>query len=92
MNLLKNVDDEVTDVPYRLLIVVDYLYHNDEIDYEGGLSFLDRLNHKLGVFHQEWDIQLMKDEIINSNNPQDKYLNTIGNMLSKATDRMYYGF
>jgi hypothetical protein len=34
----------------------------------------------------------MKDEIINADNAQNKYLNTIGNMLSKAGDRMYYGF
>ena len=92
MKLLQNVDDEVTDVPYRLLIVVDYIYHHDELNYEGGLSFLDRLNHKLGAFHPEWNIQLMKDEIINADNAQNKYLNTIGNMLSKAGDRMYYGF
>ncbi len=92
MNLLKNANDEVADVPYRLLIAVDYIYHNADNDYDDGLSFLDRLNNKLGAFHPEWDIQAMKTEIEHSLNPQSKYLKTVASMLSNASDRMYYGF
>ncbi len=92
MNLLKNSDDEVADVPYRLLIAVDYIYHNADNDYDDGLSFLDRLNNKLGAFHPEWNIQEMKTEIEHSLDPQGKYLKTIASMLAKPEDRMYYGF
>jgi hypothetical protein len=92
MNLLKNVDDEVTDVPYRLLIAVDYIYHHTDNDYDDGLSFLDRLNKKLGVFHPEWDIQSMKNEIEHSLDPQGTYTKTIAVMLANPADRMYYGF
>lgn len=92
MNLLKDANDEVTDVPYRLLIAVDYIYHNTDNNYDDGLSFLDRLNNKLGVFHPEWDIQAMKNEIEHSLDPQGTYLKTIADMLAKPEDRAYYGF
>lgn len=92
MSLLHDENNEVTDVPYKLLIAVDYIYHHNHNNYDDGLSFLDRLNQKLGQFHPEWNIQEMKQEIEHSLDPQGKYLSTIAKMLSNSADRMYYGF
>jgi len=92
LNDIMNLLHESTDVPYKLLIVVDYIYHHSDNDYDDGLSFLDRLHAKIGKFHPEWNIQEMKQEIEYSIHPEDKYLKTIANMLSNPADRAYYGF
>jgi hypothetical protein len=77
-------------VNWTHLLMVDYYYHHQENDYDEGLSFLDRLNHKLGRFHN-WDVNEMKVRIKNSENPVDEYLLAVSEMLADARDVFYYG-
>ena len=86
--ILREAGDNVT---FEHLIMVDYFYHNQNADYDDGLSFLDRLNKKIGRFHQDWDIELMKEQIIYSKYPIQMYLDTIQNMLRDRSDIAYYG-
>ena len=76
---------------YMILIIIDYTYHHDEEDYDGGLSFLDRLNEKLGEYHPDWNIDDFKNTIRNAKCPELQYLKTIEMMLEKEEDRFYYG-
>lgn len=83
-------EDELATV--QLLVKVDYVYHHHENNYDGGLSFLDRINRKLGRFQDNnWDIQQMKDQIRNSNNPHGEYMWVIGQMFSDVRNIAIYG-
>jgi hypothetical protein len=79
------------DPTWETLLMVDYMFHHQDNDYDDGLSFLDRLNHKIGRFHPEWNIEEYKDRIRNSNDPVAKYVHIVSNMLSDPTDVFYYG-
>jgi hypothetical protein len=73
------------------LLTIDHFYYHHETNYDGGLSFIDRINKKLGRFHPEWDITSMKNSIVSSKYPQNMYVNTILFMLSDPKDVLYYG-
>ena len=73
------------------LLTIDYFYYHHESTYDNGLSFIDRLNKKLGTFHPEWDIPAMKKYILESSNPSSVYVRTIQYMLSDSKDIVYYG-
>lgn len=88
-NLLANLgEDEAT---WETLLMVDYAYHNQDNQYDNGLSFLDRLNRKLGRFHPNWTVNEWKDSIRNSNNPTDEFIRIVSNMLENQSDVAYYG-
>ena len=74
-----------------ILLMVDYVFHHQNDNYDGGLSFIDRIHAKLGQHHPEWNVQVMKDAIRNANDPMDEYLFVIDTMLGDADDRVYYG-
>ena len=73
------------------LLMIDYFYHSHESNYEGGLSFLDRLSKKIGQFHPEWNIEDLKYIIQNANNPVAVYLDIVEYMLENPNDVFYYG-
>jgi len=82
--------NEVTPV-WSDLITLDYFYHNHCADYDGGLSFIDRLNKKIGQFHPNWDIEGFKHIIRQSDNPRQIYVDIIKYLLDDPHDVVYYG-
>lgn len=88
-NILNQLGEN--DPTWETLLMVDYVYHHQENDYEDGLSFLDRLNDKLGEFHPNWNVEGWKQDIRNSETPVILYLETIQNMLSDPEDVFWYG-
>jgi hypothetical protein len=74
-----------------ILLMVDFVFHHQDDDYNGGLSFIDRIHAKLGCFHADWDVQEMKDAIRNANDSVTEYLFVIDTMLGNADDRFCYG-
>lgn len=75
----------------QLILMVDYVYHHDDADYDGGLSFLDRLYKKLHGSHPNWNVNDMKDMIRNANDKHSEYMDMIENMLMTESDRVCYG-
>jgi hypothetical protein len=86
-----NEVSQTNSLNYMIMIIIDHIYHHNEEDYDGGLSFLDRLNKKLGEFHPEWNIEEYKNDIRNAQCPELRYIDIIEMMLEKEDDRMYYG-
>lgn len=74
-----------------ILLMIDFAFHHQDDDYDGGLSFIDRIHAKLGRFHPEWNVQNMKHTIRNANNPIEEYLFVIDTMLENVDGRLYYG-
>lgn len=73
------------------LLMIDYAYHNLDDDYDGGLSFFDRLNKKIGRFNENWDIEGFKTIVRNSNNPVDVYEDIVKYLLEDQSNIDYYG-
>ena len=47
-----------------LLIMIDYVFHHEDEDYDGGLSFFDRLHAKLSRFYTLfWEPESLKKTI-----------------------------
>ena len=88
-NDINNLGDNVCE--FDLLIKIDYCYYHQSNNYDGGLSFLDRINRKLGQFHPEWNIENMKNNIRNANDPCEEFIRTIDFMFSDIRDITYYG-
>jgi hypothetical protein len=82
---------ETTHPLWSDLITIDYFYHHHMKDYDGGLSFLDRIYKKLGQFHSEWNITDLKNSIRNAKNPVSVYSDIIQYLLSDPHDIAYYG-
>jgi hypothetical protein len=85
---ISNLGEALPDA--KLLLMVDYVYHHQDDDYDGGLSFLDRIQRKIGMF-KNWDIQNFKDTIRNANDKQAEYLRVINQMFHDTRDIMCYG-
>jgi hypothetical protein len=80
-------DDPSVDI----LLMVDFVFHHQDDDYDGGLSFLDRIYTKLRQFHPDWNVAVMKETIRTANDPVTEYLYVIDTMLGNADDRFCYG-
>ena len=87
--LMNNIADG--QATWRHLVAIDYAFNHNQNDYDDGLSFLDRLHRKLGQFHNEWNIEQMKNDIRNANQPMDRYKEVIELMLADPRDIAYYG-
>ena len=84
--------NEPEDITWKTLLMADYVYHHQDTDYDGGLSFLDRLSRKLGFrHHNEWNIQEFKDWVRTHENPQNAFVRIIDEMLEDPKDIDYYG-
>ena len=73
------------------LITIDYFYHHHMPDYDGGLSFLDRIHKKLGKFHPEWNIADLKSVVRHAQHPVSVYADIIAYMFNEPRDILYYG-
>jgi hypothetical protein len=73
------------------LLTIDYFYNHHSADYDGGLSFIDRLNKKIGHLHPNWDITGLKRIIRRSDSPQCIYVDIIKYLLDDRQDVFYYG-
>jgi hypothetical protein len=82
--------DEVTPI-WSDLLTIDYFYNHHCANYDGGLSFIDRLNKKIGHFHPNWDIEGLKRIIRGSSNPEHIYVDIIKYLLEDPHDVFYYG-
>jgi hypothetical protein len=73
------------------LLVLDYFYNHHMPEYDGGLSFIDRLVKKLGFRHKYWNADLIKSIINASEDKVATYLEIIQEMLEKEEDIACYG-
>ena len=87
---MDTIEDE-NNIPIETLVGVHYAYHKNDADFDGGLNFLDLLFKKLNKpFKLNWNVEEMKNQIRNSDNPQMAYLDLLRNILT--TDMTaYYG-
>jgi hypothetical protein len=76
---------------WRDLLIVDYFYYNHTADYDGGLSFFDRVNAKIGRFHPEWNIGEFKELVRTADNKEKTYNQIIQLMFMDPMDIEYYG-
>lgn len=71
------------DVDVKLLLTIDYAYHNTDKNYEDGLSFLDRLHSKLSKYYPlQWNINNLKNTIRSSNDPSCAFLDCLNEILT----------
>jgi hypothetical protein len=82
---------EPSDIEWKHLLMADYVYHHEDSDYDGGLSFLDRLQKKLGYRHPDWDIPTFKEWIVSHENQESAYQRIVMEMLENHEDVEYYG-
>jgi len=93
---IEKLEHEITNTPEEkvsplLLIKIDHFYNMHLDTYDGGLSFLDRINAKIGRFYPDWKIENMKDRIHSSSNPQLEYVGMISQMFAGKGMLAYYG-
>ena len=70
---------------WEVFLMIDYNNHHKDDDYDGGLSFINRIHKSLGWFHTEWNV----DELRNSIKTMADYLHTIAYMLDEEACSMY---
>jgi len=79
------------DVSFEELIKIDHAFHHADPLYDGGLSFIDRINDKIGRFHPNWNIENIKQYIRDSEKPSLEYILVISAMFSRPGMIAYYG-
>ena len=87
--MLFDLKDE--DVSFEELIKIDYAFHHTDPLYDGGLSFIDRINDKIGRFHPAWNIDNIKQHIRDAQNPQLEYILVVSAMFTRPGMIAYYG-
>lgn len=71
------------EVTVETLLMIDYAYHNEDQDYDDGLSFLDRLYKKLSMYFQiSWDVEYLKDLLRKSENPSEDFVAVLKEILT----------
>ena len=73
------------------LLALDYFYNHHMPEYDGGLSFIDRLIKKLGFGHKYWNAEHIKSVINESEDKVATYLEIIEEMLENEQDVACYG-
>lgn len=81
----------VNDITWETIMMVDYVYHHEEGDYNEGLSLLNRLAKKLGQFHPEWNLEEFRNRVQTNNNPMEEFGRVVQEMLNNPSDVAYYG-
>ena len=72
------VDFQVQDAfHWEVFLMIDYNNHHKDNNYDGGLSFINRIYDSLGWYHTEWNLEELRSSIKNTND----YMNTISDML-----------
>ncbi len=81
MDMLRNVQD--IDITPEVLLTIDYAFHNTDNNYDDGLSFLDRLHHKLSMYYPiQWNVANLKNIIRNSHNRSATFVDILNEILS----------
>jgi hypothetical protein len=83
--------DNLVNPTWKDLLIIDFRFCHEKPDYDGGLSFLDRLQQKLGKFHPEWNIEALKETIRSADSPQTEFIQVVSSMLSEQQEVTYYG-
>ena len=87
--VLNDLDDD--EVPIETIFGIYHAFHSHDENFDGGLGFLDRLWNKLYTpFYLDWNLDEMKNQIRNSNDPQETYLGLLRNTLTREMIA-YYG-
>lgn len=72
------------------LVMIDYAYHNEDENYQEGLSFLDRLYKKLSNFFEiSWDVEYLKDLLRKSENPSEDFIAVLKEILTQDMMECY---
>ena len=64
-----NEDPDNDDVPYELYCMIDQVFHHNEPDYRGGLSFFHRINKKVPKY-DERTLHMLENFIQNDEQSQ----------------------
>jgi len=75
----------------KQFIEIDYAYHKDDQDYNGGLSFIDRIFAKLSIFNPHWNLNEIKQHIMTADDRENAYLDRIIAMFDRPGMKEYYG-
>ena len=75
----------------KLLIEIDYAFHHDDQNYNGGLSFIDRIFEKIGRFHPNWNANEIKQNIMTADDRENAYVDQIIAMFDIPGMKEYYG-
>lgn len=79
--------DDIAENPFLTLediVRVHYCYSHDTADFDGGLNLFDALKRVLSEFYesaQTWDIEDMKKNIREAEDPEDAYMSTLESIL-----------
>lgn len=85
--VLRHVGDNITP---EILLMIDYAYHHTDENYDGGLSFLDRLYKKLILYYDiRWVLPNMKDSIRDAANPKTTFLDILNEILEDGMVNCY---
>lgn len=80
-DLITSNMNENDDVSLELIAMIDNAYHGEDPDYDGGLSFFNRLHWKLSLFFDiSWTPEDMKNQVRNA---PEEYMN----LLKSITDQ-----
>jgi len=75
----------------KRFIEIDYAFHKDDQDYNGGLSFIDRIFEKIGHFHPHWNVIEIKQNIMTADDRENAYVDRIIAMFDRPGMKEYYG-
>jgi hypothetical protein len=82
-------------ITWRELLMIDYFEHHNDLDYDEGLSFIDRLYNKLPNVRKQWNtIDTIKNLVttaFSQKEKQDNYLWVIRLVLINKSDVVSYG-
>jgi len=94
---MEQVDDKLANmqeedpISAKLLIEVDYAFHSNDANYDGGLSFIDRIFEKIGHFHPHWNVNEIKQQIMTADDRENEYVDRIIAMFDRPGMKEYYG-
>jgi hypothetical protein len=75
----------------KRFIEIDFAFHNQDANYDGGLSFIDRIFEKIGHFHPHWNVIEIKQEIMTADDRENVYVDRIIAMFDRPGMKEYYG-
>lgn len=91
-NEIYNNAVDPSSVTWETLLMADYVYHHQDDDYNDGLSFLRRLEKKLGKFHPEWDVDGWCATVDACKyDSAEQFILIVKEMLEDPSDVAYYG-
>lgn len=86
--------EETNTITLDDIVRVHYCYFHDTADFDGGLSLFNALKRSLSKFYDSvhsWDIEDMKKQIREAENPQHAYMAMLDGILTE--DMIYcYGY